>query len=267
DTVSASGTNGSVERAVVTERTFDNGGNVTRTRVYRNDVQLTLPPDITNVTSALTNAGNDPANLHADDHVQWTVYDLRGRAIYSIDGTGAVVKSQYDLSANVTAQIAYSTRIALNTLMNATNLDSWSAVSAVANATDNRVTKFWYDGLARACFSLDAEGYLVETRYLDSTNQQQSIVYAGKPTIGGTGTLADVVAVAAAAPHQSSNQTTTQKFDVAGRVTQVTYGALTDPNSKSEYFVYDAIGNKIQYVNKKAASASDLAYTWTYDYD
>ena len=135
-------------------------------------------------------------------------------------------------------------------------------VRGLASSTQDRVTRFWYDTLDRARFSLDAEGYLTETRYLDSSRQEQTTVYAGKPSIAAGATLANVVSAAGAAPNQSLNQVTTKTFDVAGRVVQV-----NDANNRNEYFVYDAVGNKTRYVNKKAASATDAAYTWIYEYD
>ena len=45
-------------------------------------------------------------------------------------------------------------------------------------------------------------------------------------------------------PTDADKQTTTKTFDVAGRVIQV-----TDANGRSEYFGYDAVGNKVKYVN------------------
>ena len=44
ETISATGTNGATETAVVTERTFDTAGNVTRTRVYR--TAITVPSTV-----------------------------------------------------------------------------------------------------------------------------------------------------------------------------------------------------------------------------
>ena len=262
DRISATGTNGTTSISVVTERTFDAGGNVTRTRIYRNSITVPTTVSPSTIASALTAAGNDIATPHADDRVQWTAYDVRGRVVFSVDGTGAVVKSAYDASGNVKAIIAYATSIALTNLMTTASLTTWSDQTAVANYPRNRVTRFWYDTLSRQRFSLDGEGYLTETKYLDSANQKQQTVYAGKPTVAASATLAQVVTAAAAAPNQTANQTVTQLFDVGGRVTQV-----TDANGKSEYFVYDTVGNKISYVNKKAASATDVAYTWTYEYD
>lgn len=262
-TSSASGSPGAVtETGVVTERTFDSGGNVTRSRVYRTAITVPSTVDTGTVSTALTNAGNSLSTLDAGDHVEWTAYDLRGQAVFTVDGTGAVVKTVFDVSGNVIATIEYATSVALTNLMTTASLTTWSNQSSVANYARNRNTFYWLDALNRTRFTLDGEGYLVETRYLDSTNQQQTVVYAGKPTIANGATLAQVVTAAAAAPNQTNNQTTTQSFDAGGRVVQV-----TDALGKSEYLVYDAVGNKIKYVNKKATSATDAAYTWTYDYD
>ncbi len=262
-TLSASGTPGSLtEQAVVTERSFDAAGNVTRTRVYRNVITVPGTPTTSSVTTALTAAQNDPAVLHADDRVEWTAYDVRGRAVFVVDSSGAVAKSQYDACGNVVATIAYAERVALGNLMTTASLTTWSDGASIASNAANRITRFWYDTLDRLRFALDAEGYLVETRHLDGARQTQSIVYAGKPTVPANATLAQLVTAAGAAPYQSLNQTTTQTRDTAGRVVQV-----TDADLRSEYFGYDALGNKTSFVNKKGASATDAAFMWTYEYD
>jgi YD repeat-containing protein len=255
DMVSATGTNGASETAAVTERTFDAGGNVTRTRIYRQGLAVPATLDVATLSSAL-------GALQTADHVAWTAYDLRGRAVYAVDGTGAVIKSQYDAAGNITTQTAFATRISLSDAMTQASLDSWSAGTSVANAAGNRVTRFWYDSLDRLRFTLNAEGFLVESRYLDSSNQREQNVFAAKPTIAAGATLADVVSAAGAASIQASRQTTTQTFDVAGRVIQI-----TDADGKNEFLAYDAVGNKIRFVNKKASGATDANYTWTFDYD
>ncbi len=262
-TVSATGSPGAVtETGIVTERTFDAAGSVTRTRVYRIAITVPATVDTASVATALTSAGNSTATLHADDQVTWTAYDLRGQPIFTVDGSGAVSKTTFDLSGNVVSTIAYAERVALGNLMTAASLTTWSTGASIVNNTANRTTKFWFDALNRERFVLDAEGYLSETRFLDSAKQEVLNVYAIKPAIGANATLTDVASAASAAPLQVGIQSTTKTLDVAGRVVQV-----MDADGRSEYFGYDAVGNKTRYVNKKASGPTDAAYTWTYDYD
>ena len=212
------------------------------------------------MSPALTTAGNDTATLHADDHVEWTAYDLRGRPVFTVDGRGAVVKMEYDASGNVKATIAYATSLALSNLMTTAQphhlVRSDRGRKLPAQSRDAILVRQPESRALRArCRRLPRRDPTIWI----PTNQQQKTAYAGKPTIcrgchAGAGRDRR-----AAAPNQTANQTSTQTFDAGGRITQA-----TDANGRSEYFSYDAVGNKIRYVNKRAASSTDAAYTWTF---
>ena len=380
----------------VTQRTFDTRGNVTRARRV-SALQLTGNyADAAAVTSALGAAAN---TLAAADQVSWTAYDLRGRAEFTVDSmngvNAAVRKFTYDANGNVIAERGYFSARAVNPAGNSlATLRAWD--TANASATDDHVTLFWYDSADRQRFVLDAEGYVTQNRYDDTTRASQTTRYATRPsglsagsTIAQVGTaivthiddrtktmwvdatdrvrfvldgegyltetqyndntgavtriayaakpggpqaisttLATMVASRNLTPardrsttswvdaanrqrfmldaenyltetryHDTNGSTTVyaylsrqnqfsaastlanltaanaitlnandentrEDYDAAGRLWRV-----TDSHLKSEFFVYDGAGNRTKFVNKKAASPTDAAYTWTYEYD
>ena len=241
----------------VTERTFDANGNVTRTRLYANAIVFGAYETREDVEEALETANNDPDVLAANDRVSFSVYDLRGRAAFAIDGLGAVSRLQYDAAGNVVRTTAFAATRAITEPMTLAALESWAAGTTIANNTANRTTRHWYDGLDRLRFTLDAEGYLKETRYDDEARTEQAFSYAARPdTLGPTATLDDVeAAVNLTAGADVSSET---RHDVAGRVTRV-YDSATNYEFYDEY-TYDSVGNKVSFRNK-------LDDVWTYEYD
>ncbi len=386
-TLSATGSPGSfVEKTVVTERTFDAAGNVTRTRVYLNEVTLPAALTTTSVAGAIT--------VHADDRIERMVYDVRGRLEIRLDGSGAVTKYEYDVSGNITKTTQYAATAPLDNAMRVwyvggTNSssyrslgnfntgdvvtatvrfktssdttgamflgdtggpnpydnadytgivygnDGWQTltlrvtlshpeemwvylygdrdgpgansshsvfydnltissvqrgtvvsepfadnsawnisgtmesvnvpltdfgsdaqiralVNGLATAGEDRVTRFWYDGLDRARFTLDAEGFLSETRYADGTRVEESYRYFNAPTVAANATTAQVAAAIMANPLDRYERS---EFDTAGRL-----ALCVDVFNKTEIYEYDAVGNKIKFTNKKGS-------VWNYVYD
>lgn len=237
----------------VVQRTFDANGNVTRTRAFANAVPVAVYTSTSQLTTALTAAGNNISTLAANDRVTWKVYDLRGRAAFSINGLGAVVQYQYDGNDNVTAITAFATLRSTSAATDLASVTSWA--SSNASNTQNRTTRYWYDNTNRLRFTVDAEGYLQESRYNDAGRLQTAIVYAAKPTIASGATLAQVTSAAAAIANASNDQSTTTLYDAAGRVSRI-----TDALGGYEEFTYDAVGNKKTYRNAKGS-------VWSYKYD
>jgi len=238
----------------VTERQFDALGNVTREVMYAKAIAASTYTSTTSVVTALNNAGNTAGTPSAADHVKWTVSDVRSRTLYTVDGSGAVVRNAYDAANNLVATRAF-TAVYTGAAMDLASLQSWG--DSHLNASADRVTYYWYDTTGRLRFTEDAEGYLHETRYDDAGRQSLQILYAGKPSVTASSTLAQVVSAAQAAANSAPNQTqtTTSLYDAAGRLVKV-----TDSLGNFETYGYDAVGNKTSFTNKKNA-------TWTYEYD
>ena len=237
----------------VTERTYDALGNVTRTRAYANAIPVTAYATTAAVSTALTTAGNNTGTIGANDRVQWTAYDVRGRAAFDIDGTGAVTQSQYDVNGNVAQTTAFATLRSTSLATDLASVQSWATSNA--SNTQNRTTRYWYDTTDRLRFTLDAEGYVTEARYNDSGRQESGITYAAKPTVAAGATLANVVSAVGTIANATVDQTTTTLYDAAGRVSRV-----TDAYGNYEEYTYDAVGNKLTYRNQKGD-------VWNYVYD
>lgn len=248
----------------VTHRKFDANGNVIREVMFNATIGVGTYADADAVATALANQQVDLTSPGSEDRVRWTTYDNRNRAVYSVDGLGTVTKNEYDGADNVTRIIAYATQDASVT---PANVAEWAATHTSVN---DRTTRYWYDGANRPRFKLDAEGWLTETRYLDATRERKAIVYTnqpgtnGAPSVPANADLADLENLVAD-PELSGplyNQETITRYDAAGRVVSV-----RDADHKTEYFGYDAVGNKTSYTNQKGSAAGDVAYTWRYEYD
>lgn len=255
----------------VTHRTFDANGNVTREVFFDLSLAVTTYTSAEAVGALIATARGvaefEDVIPSSTDRVSWTTYDARNRAVYSIDGLGGVTKNIYDDADNVTQVISFAERVVGDPLATGA-----LASFETSNGTDsrNRVTSYWYDGTNRPRFMLDAEGWLTETRYLDATREHKAIVYINRPGTNGTpsvptnASLADLESLVAD-PELSGplyNQETITRYDAAGRV-----ASIRDADQKTEYFGYDAVGNRTSYTNKKGSAAGDVAYTWTYEYD
>jgi YD repeat-containing protein len=253
----------SANLASVTQKLYDGNGNVTRTRVIANAISAVVTgtgsnyKTIAEVETAISSAGSSASTLASSDRVSWSVYDIRDRAVFTVDGLGAVVRNEYDGNGNVVAMTEFATT---NTAgpYDASTLTTW----ATSNASNvrNRVTRTWYDAANRAVFVLDAEGYLTETRHEDSLRKTTEISYAAKPTVAAAATLAQVRSAATAIANASADQSTITELDTAGRVRRIYDAEYSGALANYEEFTYDAVGNKISFRNKKGA-------VWNYEYD
>ncbi|MEJ1964198.1 MAG: LysM peptidoglycan-binding domain-containing protein [Gammaproteobacteria bacterium] len=219
----------------VTEKLYDNNGNVISTRVVAAPVPVGTYLTVEQMYSVLRVSGGD--------HFQSTLRDVRGRVIATSDGVGDVVRNEYDAAGNVVAVTAFAT-----------------SDQSGAHSEQDRVTRTWYDGLGRAVFSLDGEGYLTEKQYDDAGRKTTDIAYAAKPTVDGSFTLEQVRSAADAIADTALDQATVTEYDSAGRVHRVYDADYSPAAANYEEYSYDAVGNKISFRNKKGA-------VWTYEYD
>jgi len=244
--------------ALVTQKEYDANGNVIRTRVFAKAIPAgEVYETLAEVASALQGAGNDPSTLSAEDRVQSTAYDARDRAVFTVDGLGAVVRNEYDGNGNVIAVTKFATTNGSGAYDTAA-LTTWAVDNA--SHTQNRVTRTWYDGNNRAVFVLDAGSYLTEKRYDDLGREVTEIVYATAPSIAPGATLAQVISTATAIASASVDQSTRTEYDAAGRVHRVFGAEYTSALQNYQEFSYDAVGNKISFRNEKGS-------IWTYEYD
>lgn len=247
----------------VTERTFDADGNITRTRVYANAIANGSYTTTAAVTDALAAAQNNPAALSPNDHVQWTAFDARGDARFTIDAAGAVVGFVRDAAGNVISTTAYATLRATSEPTGLTALEEWAAQALVSGHADNRTVKYWYDGLDRQVFKLDAEGYLTETRYNDALRTTSTILYRDRPNIAAGATTAQVRQSSVVANFNAArDQTSTSETDAAGRTSRI-YDALTASAASSyEEFRYDELSNRVNVTDPRGVELAERNSSW-----
>ncbi|WP_418124768.1 deaminase domain-containing protein [Variovorax sp. 160MFSha2.1] len=222
----------------VTEYVYNQNNQLVETIVY-----ATPSPGLTTALQNLATthvpvvfANFRPAKSSADQHA-WRIYDNAGRAVRTIDASGAVTDTAYDDASRVTSITRYAGRI------DTSNLGSTPALAATKPPLDpakDRVTRNFYDadGLLRA--TLDAEGYLSELRY-DGAGRligQTSYATPTDPALRGTGLLAQLVPAA-----NASDQKSYWLHDAQGRTV-----AEIDAEGYLTERVYDANGNVTQTV-------------------
>ena len=237
----------------VTHRTFDANGNVTREVFFNLSPSADTFVDAAAVGSAIASLrGVESFNLvtpSAEDRIRWTSYDARNRAVFSVDGLGGVTKNEYDDADNVT-RILHFARPFVGDATDVSALEAFE--QQYANPARDRVTSYWYDSGNRLRFTLDAEGWLTETEYLDASRERVQTAYALK-TGSTSSTYAALEALDPLA--DANNERVITHYDGAGRIDRI-----TDGTSAYEQFGYDDLGNRTWYRNKSGD-------TWDYIYD
>lgn len=233
----------------VTRKEYDDRSNVIRQVMYSQRIAVTDYETVEDVEAALELVDDEDVT---NDRESRSVYDLRGRARYTIDGLGGTVAYRYDAAGNVISKIEFATAYASST-STLTALD----VFATAEAADqDRTTRMWYDAANRLRFALDAENYLREKRYDDVGRVTAEILYEEKlGTIESSATLEDIEDEAGDVADAAHDQRTDTVYDAAGRATSV-----ADASGAADVYTYDAVGNRLSFTNKADA-------TWTYVYD
>jgi len=233
----------------VTERTFDDSGNVVHERFYSAAMSGMLAT-AADVALAATES--------ALDRQRWTAYDLRGQVEFSVDGTGAVTRYIHDPNGNVVSSTSFAILRTPSLPMDWSNLDEWTAAAEVAGDPENRTTRFWYDAVNREVYRLDSGGYLTQTQYDDANHTSKVTLYANAATIPVGATLQQIeneTGGVAITPELQADQSTETQYDAAGRIVKV-----TDATGNFDIYGYDEVGNKVLFTNKSDA-------TWTYVYD
>lgn len=224
----------------VTQKEYDAAGNVIHQRMYSRRIDLDRYRDVQSVQDLLRE--------NIDDRQSWSTFDVRNQMRFSIDALGSVIAYEYDNGGNVTRRAAYATPISTAGTLDTPALQAWAATHS---STNDQVTRTWYDAAGRARYVVDAKGYLVEYQYDDLGRVTEEIKYAALPTIVG-----NVVTPVISA---DQDQHTASVYDAAGRLKSVTTNAL-DAQHATETYDYDAVGNRIEYINRNGAR-------WTYVYD
>ncbi|GAB3661473.1 LysM peptidoglycan-binding domain-containing protein [Ramlibacter alkalitolerans] len=180
--------------------------------------------------------GTVPAPLAdaASDDTTQTVYDALDRAIYTIDGVGAVVAQTYDGNGNVLQRTAYGAAIAPTTA--ATQAAIATAVAAVANPARDALVRNTYDAAGRLTWSADGTGAVTQRVYDKNGNVVRQVAYA--TAVAASAAPASVLASA-------NDRATAMAYDNANRrvftvdalrgVTELAYDADGQVVRRTEY--------------------------------
>ncbi|WP_256082115.1 DUF4214 domain-containing protein [Massilia sp. YIM B04103] len=233
---------GSLEWAVVAQ-TYDKAGNQSmRTEFAQTLSTNTLSPNPDMGAYARWIQNIAPSN---DDRISRFGYDSANRLVVSIDAAGAATRLELDKSGNVLSRTRHASMAGF--LPPSIGLEEALKLIA-ADPEQDRIERNEFDAAGRLRFSLDAEGYIKEQRY-DGLGRVSTVVLYTQPAKGASN-------IAAAAKKPGAKfYTTTFSYNPQGHVI-----SNTDALGLSEYYRYDALGNKVGFTNK-------LNQTWQYTYD
>lgn len=220
----------------VVKYTYDAAGNVIERVAYANRVAMS--------GGSAWVAGTLPAPVAdaAHDQRMRTVYDQLGRAIFSLDSTGAVVKQTFDGNGNVLERLAYAKPVAPATAATAAAITA----AVVASGNDARVRNV-YDAANRLVYRADGVGAVTRFVYDASGNTVKTIQYA--TAVAGTAAPASVSASAA-------DRITVFAYDKANRQT-----FSVDALGGVTKYIYDANGNVAQKLAYATAITPPVAAT------
>ncbi|RIX79080.1 putative adhesin [Acidovorax cavernicola] len=220
----------------LTEYVYDKNNQVTQKIVYA------TPASTAAVAAYYADPNSAPINrlsalrpgLTSNDQKSWRLYDAAGRLVRTVNAAGAVTDFRYDGAARLIGTTQYVKVLVPGTL-NA--LGAAPTLTATAPGLDgnDRVTRRFYDNDGLLLGTLDAEGYLTESRYDAKGRLITQISYA-KPTTGtlrAAGTLAQLIPAT-----DAQDQTSRWMYDDQGRVL-----AQIDAEGYMTEYVYDGNGN------------------------
>lgn len=272
----------------VVEYSYDASGNVIRTTAW--DGVIAAPGGGVYTTAHIAGqvALLDPAKAR----VTRTVYDATGRAAFSIDALGQVIGRTYDAKGLVIKEVRYGTVYTGSGDPTYADLTTgptaWLAPANQAQATDDRVSRAYYDLDGNLLYSINGSGQVTGYSYNKTGSVTQQVRYAALYAASDATTLANLNGLASATgritkfSYDSAGRLidtidpdgfhTQLTLDAMGRVTQSTTGVYLDANgavnatltrASTTAFEYDAVGRVTRQtfgVGTPQATATKLKY-------
>jgi len=214
---------------------YDAAGNVILRIAYANRVANWQP-----------DSEPQPVADPARDQQTRTVYDALNRAIYTVDGTGALVAQKYDGNGNVTERIAYARTIDPATPATRDALDA--AALAIADPAHDQFTINFYDRANRLEWTGNGVGAVTRLYYDEAGRVVQRVQFA-TPHARADRDVAQ----------SSADRVSCYTYDGAGRL-RFAVDAL---GTVTENF-HDAAGNLVQqtvYAERVAPAVNGVHYT------
>ncbi|WP_086139183.1 MULTISPECIES: LysM peptidoglycan-binding domain-containing protein [unclassified Janthinobacterium] len=230
----------------VTQTLYDKNGNVAQSIGYAKPVAgLTGSETAQQILSLVV---RDTAH----DLSQVRRYDKDGRLSWSVDGSGAVVHTEYD--GKTVKRTAYANRLDAAGL--AAVVGGTTPAPTLAAGRDV-VTQQLFDAAGRLVYSIDGVGAVQELRYDGSGNVIVRIAYSAVVNITQPLTLASVAQQLASISQPARDARLVSNYDGAGRLT---YSA--DAQGAVTQYGYDKAGNltrQIAYATALAVPVADNA--------
>jgi YD repeat-containing protein len=245
---------------------YDDSGNVAERLAYANRIVL-----------ATWNPSTDPVPTvdAAHDQKTRTTYDSQNRAVYTVDGAGAVTKRAYDGNGNLKTLTRYRNPIG----------STVEPSDVLSDATIDRVTRFAYDAANRLTHTADAAGYVTVIAYNGSGD-----VVSRTQCANGVWDSQDISTVQTSIndriwryEYDAAHRTTWQSnplgaateftYDKSGNVTQRREYATPVPGALPSTAVNRKTGNdritRMTYdaANRLVYSVDALGYVTKYGYD
>ncbi|MFC5473581.1 HNH endonuclease [Paraherbaspirillum soli] len=231
----------------VTHISYDGNGNPIKRIAYANRLNAN--------DMALFNTGALPTPQAdaAHDLVTQIAYDAAGRAVYTVDGTGAVVEQRYDGNGNASERIAYATPLATTQPLTLANIAQ--QLTTLADPSRDQHTLNRYDAANRLIYTANALGYVTQNVYNNAGSIVRRIAYATPLAVPVTAAT-DLTAVKT----DSADRTTNYVYDAGNRQVYAidALGGVTQR-------IYDANGNvtrSIRYATPLAA-VTGSGGSWT----
>jgi|GEM_PF-1136118 len=210
----------------VSELRYDGASRLTDTIAYANRVTIA-----SSITELLPEDVNALLTASASDRRMRQFHDGDGNLLASLDAAGYLVEYIYNDAGRLERTIGYATATPAGQRASG-NL---SALRPQADAANDVVSRFFYDGQGRRVGVLDSESYLTETLYDDVGNVAQTIRYDVQRTYTTGDSLDDLRPVGL-----GDSQVRSYEYDAFSRVSQET----NHEGSVTEY-QYDDVGNLI----------------------
>lgn len=258
----------------VTQFKYDAAGNVIQRTQFANRISTTAAPIV---------GGFSGVTLTADANLDRTTrfsYDEANRLKYTLDAHtvsggpgGLITENVYDENGNVVRLIQWGNLYAAGKTIagNPTAAQVAAILPALTNIAHAdrigaREQVFTYDRANRRVHTLNIWTANSTQKYFVASEQQydalgrtvKTIGYANSILASDLATVPTTTAVSAklaAVANAASDRVSQFLFDKAGRLTR-----STDGEAFARTYTYDAVGNKLSFVNENGA-------TWNYEYD
>ncbi len=205
----------------------------------------------------------------------YSLYDVSGRKSADIATNGQLTEYLYDSAGRLIQTVAYANLVSAATLDTLSDAQGQPTAKTVTNvrpavdASNDRITTFYYDGAGRLIGTLDADGFLSKNQYDGTSALISQTQFA--TALSGTGltnarlvasagtTQAAVPALPTPTADAARDRATRNLYDASGRL-----GARVDGDGGLTVWKYDAAGNMVSQLRRSALLSDNDRLNGTY---